>query len=99
MVFSFPRFKFQLAGMPRLAIRAQVQSESFLPTRSVSILQFKFQLCIRIRKLLPQQRLLKFMAQCSVDTVGAIIDRPARKFYEFALGFGKYETFPCAGAQ
>ena len=71
------------AGMPRLAIRAQVQSESFLPTRSVSILQFKFQ----------------FMAQCSVDTVGAIIDRPARKFYEFALGFGKYETFPCAGAQ
>jgi len=39
------------------------------------------------------------MAQRSVDAVGAIIDRPARKFYEFALGFGKYETFPCAGAQ
>ena len=30
------------------------------------------------------------MAQCSVDTVGAIIDRPARKFYEFALGFGEF---------
>jgi len=57
--------------------------KSFLPTRSVSLLLFR----------------LQFMAQCSVDTVGAIIDRPARKFYEFALGFGKYETFPCAGAQ
>jgi len=52
-------------------------------TRSATLLQFKFQ----------------FMVQCSVDTVGAIIDRPARKFYEFALGFGKYETFLCAGAQ
>ena len=42
---------------------------------------------------------LQFSGQSAVDSVGAIIDRPAQKYYVFALVFGEFVTMYRAGAQ